>query len=113
MSYEQFWYGDAESYWAYRTAFLKARELDMQEANHKAWLYGMYNYKAFSVVEYNVNKEKGREPDSYFEEPMDIFGYKSEKTIALEKKTKLENQMKAYLTNKSILLDRKKKKGNK
>lgn len=46
MSYDEFWYGDAERAIAYR----KAEELRKKRLNEQLWLQGMYFYEALCDV---------------------------------------------------------------
>lgn len=106
MSYEQFWYNEAELYWAYQTAFIRKQKLNQENENNFAWLYGLYVYNAFSTVEYNINREKGQPYESYLEKPIDFN--KSKEEIIQTEQSKFENKMKAFIESKKIALDKKK-----
>ena len=69
MTYQQFWYGDAELVVAYR----EAHKLKIQQKNEELWLQGLYIYNAFGVVLANAFKTKGATPYKYIEKPLDIF----------------------------------------
>ena len=70
MTAEQYWSGDPWLVVAYR----EAHRLKTEQENFNAWLYGFYNYNAFSVVQYNVNRDpkKGQKAKDYFKEPIRI-----------------------------------------
>lgn len=50
MSSEDFWENDPKLYWAYRTFYLKKKELDMEEEKYKSWLQGSLTYTAVSIA---------------------------------------------------------------
>lgn len=72
MSYDEYWYGEAELFWAYRQAYLNKVEQDIEFANYKSWLSGLYNFIAYGTVESNMNRKEGEEPISYIEKPIDF-----------------------------------------
>ena len=109
MSYEQFWNGEAHLYWAYQTAFVNKIKFEQENENNISWLRGLYMYKAFATVEYNLNREKGQPQENYFDKPIDFNATKEE--IIQTEQDKFEQRMKAFIESKKITLD--KKKGNK
>ena len=50
MSSEEFWEEDPQLYWAYRTFYLKQKEMEMEMMRHNAWLQGELNYVAFKIA---------------------------------------------------------------
>lgn len=106
MSYEQYWYGNAEIFWAYRTAFMNKLDFENEQQNYLSWLRGLYIYKAFHVVEYNMNRKPAEEPEDYFKEPIDFKKTKEE--VKLTEQEKFEQRMKAFIESKKITLDKKK-----
>lgn len=68
MTYDEYWNQDPWLAADYR----KAWQLKQKEDNYKAWLYGLYNYKAFGVIIYNAFKEKHRKAEKYFDKPVDF-----------------------------------------
>ena len=75
MSYEQYWYGDADP--DILRQYIEADKLRQQRMNGEAWWYGMYNYNALAVALGNAFREKGKPAESYPKEPYEI-GEKSE-----------------------------------
>ena len=69
MTYEQYWYGDADMVIAYK----KAHKLHIQQKNEELWLQGLYVYNAFGTVLANAFKDKGSTPAKYLEKPIEIF----------------------------------------
>lgn len=101
MSYRQFWYGDAETYWAYRTAFLRNLEFKKELDNFNSWLLGAYIHDSTSKVIYNAfGRDKNAPMEMYVDRPYD-FGKQEREKVEEDKKAKaqlaLENQMKAYI----------------
>ena len=111
MTYEQFWYGDAELYWAYQTFFINKQEEQQERDNNFAWLQGLYMWKAFNVVEYNMNKKQNDPAEYYFEKPINFDEDKND--MIKTEQEKFDNRMKAYLVNQKMKLDKSNKKGNK
>lgn len=73
MSYDDFWHGDPELVIYARQYYLLKQQTD----NYNMWLNGVYTYKALtSTLEsafYALNKRKGKKPDGYYKEPLDIL----------------------------------------
>lgn len=108
MSYELYWYGEAETYWAYHIAYINKIKEKNEFENNISWLQGLYIYQAFSVVEYNINKKPSQEPENYLEKPIDFEEIKQNQKRE-NRQNNLENRMKALLESKKILLDKRKK----
>lgn len=109
MSYDLFWYGNAEDYWAYRFAYLNKLELEREVFNQNAWLQGAYFFDAISKALSNSNRSKDSQPiQHYIEKPID---FKQEKVNQNkeEAQNSLENGMKALLANYKAKLDKKNK----
>lgn len=66
MSHEEYWFKDPWLTEDYR----KAWELKQKTGNYNAWLQGLYNFKALSVVLYNSFRDKGKKAENYFEKPL-------------------------------------------
>ena len=63
MSSEDFWENDPKLYWAYRTFYLKQKEIEAEEMRYNAWLKGSMNYMATSLSLNNAfNKQKQNYP---------------------------------------------------
>lgn len=50
MSSTDFWENDPQLYWAYRTFYLKKRELDTEDTKYSAWLDGNMQSMGVSVA---------------------------------------------------------------
>lgn len=77
MTYNEFWYGEAEMAKYYR----EAHTLKCKTTNQELWLQGIYFIRSIQVALDAKNKTK------YFDKPVDIF----EKTES-EKKAEAEKQ---------------------
>lgn len=95
MSYTEFWDGPPSIAVAYRKAHRLRRELE----NEMAWLQGMYNYDAFTVVLSNAFRSKGAKRQKYMEKPMDIFPLTAAEKQRREREeyAKMEAAMKAMV----------------
>lgn len=110
MSYDLFWYGDAETYWAYQTAFINKEKYEHNKENTISWLRGLYIYDALTASNNNANRTKESDRISnYMEKPID-WEKMNEEEIKKEKKQRLEQDLKAYMRSKQRLLETKKKK---
>ena len=49
MSSRDFWEGDPQLYWAYRTFYLKQKEIEVEELKYNAWLQGNMQSMATSI----------------------------------------------------------------
>lgn len=109
MTYEQFWYGDAELYWAYQTVFIN-KEIEKQEKeNNFAWLQGVYIFNALSAALSNSNRTKESDPVQYYlDKPINFNGNKND--MINTEQEKFENRMKAYLVNQKMKIEKKGKK---
>lgn len=113
MSEHDYWHGNAESFWAYRAAYELKNEESMDIENFKAWLYGLYNFNALSVSNYNINRKESDPVENYFERPIE---WREERQRQKEEEDRKERQQ-ALELNMQILLSkhqqklRKEKKG--
>ena len=48
MSSTDFWEGDPQLYWAYRTFYLKQKEMEAEQTKYNAWLLG--NMQCMAVL---------------------------------------------------------------
>lgn len=111
MSYDLFWYGNAEDYWAYRFAYLKKFEFEQEVFNQNAWLQGLYFFDGISKALSNSNRTKASDVVlEYLNKPFDFKQQRIEEDKK-EKQNDLENQMRVYLQTYKSSLDKKKKKG--
>ncbi len=108
MSYEQYWKGDAELYWAYQVAFENKIKFEQEIENNISWLRGLYMYQAYSAVQYNLNRQKHEQPMNYLDKPID-FEEEKRKQTRENKQRLFEEHMKAILHSKKILLEKRKK----
>ena len=70
MTEEQFWYSD---YRLIKT-YIKKYELERNDMNYKAWLNGLYIYKAVGVLLNGIFSKSGQK-DTYFEKPLEELNY--------------------------------------
>lgn len=89
VSYDEFWYGDYCRLKYYREAF----EMQRERENQRAWLEGLYNYRAYkSVMEmfsYGLAGGKGRKPEGYLDKPFPI----TEREREAEKQRRIEHTL--------------------
>ena len=96
MSYEQFWDGDVDMASAYR----KAHELALDEANHMMWLQGAYVYQAIGALAPALKAfAKGR-AQPYMKYPI---GYEEKRQAEMEKKEKKRKQEETKNNAKTIM----------
>ena len=70
MTLEEFWHGDSEYFEYVR----KAHKLRCQQANHDAWLHGIYIYNALQCVAPMFRDwVKDHRADKFFEKPLDLY----------------------------------------
>ena len=63
MSSTEFWEDDPQLYWAYRTFYLKKREVEIETLKYDAWLKGSMDYMAVSTALNNAfSKQKASYP---------------------------------------------------
>lgn len=108
MSNYDFWYNEPSLYWAYQVAYQDKAKRDLEIMNYNAWLCGLYNYNAFSVVEANVNRRETDELQSYVNKPFDFSDKDNNVDDKKEKKNMLEIRMKALLSKSKSILGKKK-----
>ncbi len=70
MTWNQFWYGDAEMVRAYR----KAQSIKNERENQQMWMQGLYTYKALLCVSpiLHAFAKAGTKPEPYLDEPFPI-----------------------------------------
>jgi hypothetical protein len=106
MSYELFWYGDAETYWAYQTAFINKEKYEQEKENNISWLRGLYIFDALSASSSNANRSKESDEVRYYmDKPID-FNKNLKETIEQKNKDLAQQRFKAYIHSKKILIDR-------
>jgi hypothetical protein len=62
MSSTEFWEEDPQLYWAYRTFYLKQKEMEIEEKKYDAWLKGSMDYMAVSI---SINNAFGKQKINY------------------------------------------------
>lgn len=67
MTPDEFWYSEP----SLLNSYIKKRELQLDETNYQAWLFGLYTYNAFSVVLSNAFSDKSSKKSTYFEKPLE------------------------------------------
>lgn len=99
MSYDQYWYGDAD--WRILKSYLDADRLRQERMNQKAWWFGQYTYDALCVALGNAFRERGKPAERYHQKPYDLGGAAAEETEKeREKREEWEAlQAKLYMLN--------------
>ena len=80
MSYTDYWEGENCLPSFFIQAYDKRHRREMEEANFKAWLNGLYNTQAFGVALSNAFAKQGSPQAEYPDKPLEIFP--REKTAA-------------------------------
>ena len=85
MSSEEFWEDDPKLYWAYRTFYLRQKEMQYEEMRYNAWLNGSMNYMSVAYAVNNCfNKQKINYP-TYTELMEEVEKTKHEKLTNKDK----------------------------
>ena len=95
MTAEQYWEQDPYLAVAYRKVYRLKRKAD----NENAWLQGLYFCKALNVCLSNAFNDKGKRPQNYFEQPIDIFPL----TPAEQREREREEQAKMQKTMEELI----------
>ena len=82
MSSYDFWENDPQLYWAYRTFYLKQKEVEREEMKYESWLKGSIDFMATSMAIQNSFGKANNKYPSYDE----LFNGGEETTT--KKKTK-------------------------
>ena len=69
MTPNEFWYDEPRLLQSY----IKKRELELDNINYVAWLFGLYNYHGFATSINNAFSDKSSKKSTYFEKPLDLF----------------------------------------
>lgn len=72
MTYSEFWEGDVALPKFYRESYKLMQEREAEKANFYAWLQGIYNTKAYSVVLGNAFAKEGAQPLEYYDKPIEL-----------------------------------------
>lgn len=91
MSYTDYWEGENSLPSFFIQAYNKRRKREMEEQNFNAWLNGLYNAQAFSVVLSNAFAKQGSPRAEYPDKPMEIFQRE------MTEQEKIEEQKRAEL----------------
>lgn len=78
MQANQYWKDDPWLVEAYR----EAEKLRNQRRSNDAWLQGLYNFNALSVVIGNALRKKGEKPEQYMAEPIRLLPLTEEEKAA-------------------------------
>lgn len=63
MSSTDFWENDPQLYWAYRTFYLKQKEVEIEQNKYNAWLCGSINHLSTSLaINNNFSKSSKKYP---------------------------------------------------
>lgn len=79
MTSEQYWFGDPSMLTEYYSAWLADERQRMSDMDIAAWLFGMYNAEAHSVVLGNAFAKKGSKKPEYTSEPRFLKSFLDEK----------------------------------
>lgn len=88
MTPNEFWYDEPRLLQSY----IKKRELELDNINYVAWLFGLYNHQSFAVTISNAFSDKSSKKSTYFEKPLDLFNEKQDSKIANKEKMNVKYQ---------------------
>lgn len=77
MTPKEFWHDEPRILQSY----IKKRELELDNINYCAWLFGLYNCHAFGTIISQAFSGKSSKKSTYFEKPLDLFNEKREDII--------------------------------
>lgn len=94
MTAKEFWEEDPRLI----VSYIKKREIEQTETNYKAWLFGLYTYKALSVVITSAFSKKNSLKETYFEKPLEELdgGYAQKVRTQKEKKDEIYRESVNY-----------------
>lgn len=84
MSSYDFWENDPQLYWAYRTFYLKQKEVEQEQMKYEIWLKGSIDFMATSMAIQNSFGKANNKYPSYDE----LFGEKKEESSDVNKTKK-------------------------
>ena len=90
MKPDDYWHGEAELFWAYRTSFLKKQEVEFERENALLWLGGIYQRQALYDWWTHSHDTKGKV--DYFEKPINHSKEKEKELELKEEEKKLQNE---------------------
>ncbi len=100
MTYDQFWYGEAEM----AKSFRKADEIRRKRRNEELWLEGIYMAEALSATVGNMFTKGNKH--QYPSEPFPITAAEQQERREREKKARME-RIKAQFTAKALAMNAK------
>lgn len=83
MTIDQFWYDEPRLL----DVYVKKRELELDNINFQAWLFGFYSYYGTSIAITNAFSDKSSKKSTYFEKPLETFNFNNKPAQA---KTEIE-----------------------
>ena len=91
MSSEDFWENDPKLYWAYRTFYLKQKEMQFEEMRYNAWLNGSMNYMG---VAYGINNAFSKQKLNYptYDELMGDINNKKQQKLTNNDKNRIAQE---------------------
>lgn len=94
MTPEQFWYDEPRLL----DVYVRKRELELDNINFSAWLFGLYSHYGVVVALANASPKKSSKEITYFEKPLDNFNSSKEnkKDIVSTKKEINDNYRQQY-----------------
>ena len=86
MTPTQFWEDEPRLFYS----FIKKNEMERDEMNYNAWLFGLYFYKAHSVSLFNAFSSKESIENTYFEKPLEELNSNYQPMTKSEKEEKVK-----------------------
>ena len=80
MTPNEFWYDEPRLLQSY----IRKRELELDNINYVAWLFGLYNYHGFGTAISQAFSDKSSKGSTYFEKPLDLFNEKHDSKVNKE-----------------------------
>ena len=102
MTATEYWNGDSDLPKYYREAHKKRQE----NANHEAWLNGLYFYDALTSAMSHLNQNKSLHKD-YAAQPYSFSDKKTEKEKKIEAEAQAEVWMKSWVAATQKMFDKK------
>lgn len=99
MSYTDYWEGENSLPSFFIQAYNQRRKREMEEQNFNAWLNGLYNAQAFSVVLSNAFAKRGSPQAEYPDKPIEIFAHKKTEKEKADEQEQARLRVKIALDN--------------
>ena len=83
MTADEFWNSEPRLF----SSYIKKNQLQLDEINYQAWLFGLYEYKAICTALGNAFSDKGSTENTYFEKPLEELTHNYEEKLSKKKET--------------------------